>query len=143
MAYRARHLGVGWDSGTIMTDVVELPIRSGSDSCWGVTLIRFGADRVVATLDIAGKQLQPTWIVHGRVCWEIARTLRSIGTGHCVWGSGHRVAGVNNSTDFIHAVGAGTVLRAEVIATHRDRPQHLWQAEFVGSDRWRVACGNM
>ncbi|MEE2031309.1 PaaI family thioesterase [Rhodococcus chondri] len=126
-----------------MTDVPQPSTLSGFNARLGMTLTEVTADRAVATIEIAEGHLQPAGIVHGGVHCAIIETLASIGAGHYFSGPGRSVVGVNNSTDFIRAVGAGSVLRAEATPFHRGRTQQLWQVEIVGSDGRLVARGNV
>lgn len=126
-----------------MTHVPESLTLSGFNSRLGMTLTEVGADHVVATIEIAEEHLQPAGIVHGGVHCAIIETLASVGAGHYFSGQGRSVVGVNNSTDFVRAVGAGSVLRAEATPIHRGRTQQLWQVEIAGSDGRLVARGNV
>ncbi|MFZ2172785.1 MAG: PaaI family thioesterase [Rhodococcus sp. (in: high G+C Gram-positive bacteria)] len=126
-----------------MTDVPESLTLSGFNSRLGMTLTEVGADRVVATIEITEEHLQPAGIVHGGVHCAIIETLASAGGGRYFSGPGRSVVGVNNSTDFIRAVGAGSVLTAEATPTHRGRTQQLWQVAIVGSDNRLVSRGNV
>ncbi|MGN5238622.1 PaaI family thioesterase [Rhodococcus sp. SJ-3] len=116
---------------------------SGFNSHLGVTLTEVGPDRVTATIEITEEHLQPAGIVHGGVHCAIIETLASIGGGRYFSGPGRSVVGVNNSTDFIRAVGAGSVLTAEATPIHRGRTQQLWQVEIVGPDDRLVSRGTV
>jgi uncharacterized protein (TIGR00369 family) len=77
----------------------------------------------------------------------IIETLASVVGGRCFSGLGRSVVGVNNSTDFIRAVGAGSVLTAmltvEATPVHSGRTQQLWQVGIVGPDNRLVSRGTV
>jgi uncharacterized protein (TIGR00369 family) len=93
----------------------------GFDTELGVTYLELTGDGGRARLDIHDKLLQPWGIVHGGVYCSIIESLASV-SGQ-VWltenGGGH-VVGVNNNTDFLRAISAGTVT-AESTPIHRGR----------------------
>ncbi|MCK8669823.1 PaaI family thioesterase [Rhodococcus sp. HM1] len=126
-----------------MTNVLDPRTLSGFNSRLGMTLTEVTADRAVATIVIAEEHLQPAGIVHGGVHCAIVETLASIAAGEYFSGPGRSVVGANNSTDFIRAVGVGSVLTAEATPIHRGRTQQLWQVRIVGSDGRLVARGNV
>lgn len=126
-----------------MTDVQDSRPLSGFNARLGMTLVETGPDCVVATIEITEDHLQPAGIVHGGVHCAIIETLASVGAGRYFSGPGRSVVGVNNSTDFIRAVGAGSVLTATATPIHQGRTQQLWQVEIAGADGRLVSRGNV
>ncbi|MEE2057253.1 PaaI family thioesterase [Rhodococcus artemisiae] len=126
-----------------MTSTPDSLTVTGFNAHLGMTLADVGPDLVTATIEIDGEHLQPAGIVHGGVYCAIIETLASVGGGQYFSGPGRSVVGVNNSTDFIRAVGAGSVLTAEATPIHRGRTQQLWQVEIVGPDNRLVSRGTV
>ena len=102
-------------------------LGKGFDNELGLKYIDVTPDGGRAELQIHDKLLQPWGIVHGGVYCSIVEGLASL-SGQ-VWlsdhGGGH-VVGVNNNTDFLRAISAGTVTAVST-PIHRGRriPRHL------------------
>ena len=110
----------------------------------GLKILELGPDGAKGELVIHDKLLQPGGIVHGGVYCSIIESMASI-TGH-VWllsqhGSG-TVVGVNNNTDFLRAISAGTVY-ADTTPIHRGRRQQLWLTTITDADGRLVARGQV
>jgi len=81
--------------------------------------------------------------VHGGVYCSLVESLASV-SGH-VWLSengGGNVVGVNNNTDFLRAISAGTVT-AESTPIHRGRRQQLWLVTITDDNARVVARGQV
>jgi 1,4-dihydroxy-2-naphthoyl-CoA hydrolase len=115
----------------------------GFDNELGVEYIELTADGGRARLKITDKLLQPWGIVHGGVYCSIVEGLASL-SGQ-VWlsenGGGH-VVGVNNNTDFLRAISAGTVTAAST-PIHRGRRQQLWLITITDDNDRVVARGQV
>lgn len=100
----------------------------------GLRYEEVGPDRVVLRLDIRPDLLQPYGIVHGGVWCSVVETAASVGAARWFAERG-RVVGVANHTDFLRAVGDGSVT-AVATPIHRGRSQQLWLVEIRdGTDR--------
>lgn len=112
----------------------------------GLVLTELGPDGARAQLDIQPKLLQPHGIVHGGVYCSIVESIASISA--YLWlnrpdgGTGGAVVGVNNSTDFLRAVSAGTV-HAVSTPIHRGRSQQLWLVVITDDAGRDVARGQV
>jgi 1,4-dihydroxy-2-naphthoyl-CoA hydrolase len=110
----------------------------------GLVFTEISPDRTQAQLDVQSKLLQPMGIVHGGVHCAIVESLASVAA--YTWlnanGGGGSVVGVNNNTDFLRAIGSGTI-RGTAIPIHRGRRQQLWQVTIVDSDDRLVARGQV
>ncbi len=110
----------------------------------GVVGLRFETierDRVVGTLDVTPKLLQPHGIVHGGVWCTVVEALASVGAA--VWlGEAGRVVGTSNSTDFLRPITTGSVT-AEATPVHRGHTQQLWLVEIRDERRRLVARGQV
>jgi 1,4-dihydroxy-2-naphthoyl-CoA hydrolase len=116
---------------------------AGFDTELGVTYLELTPDGGRARLDIHDKLLQPWGIVHGGVYCSIIESLASVSAQ--VWltenGGGH-VVGVNNNTDFLRAISAGSVT-AESTPIHRGRRQQLWLVTITDDNDRVVARGQV
>jgi 1,4-dihydroxy-2-naphthoyl-CoA hydrolase len=118
-------------------------IGKGFDSEIGLQYLEVTPDEGRARLAISEKLLQPWGIVHGGVYCSIIESLCSV-CGH-TWLSEHgggTVVGVNNNTDFLRAIGAGTVL-AVATPIHRGRRQQLWTVTISDENDKVVARGQV
>ncbi|BBZ04336.1 esterase [Mycolicibacterium chitae] len=96
------------------------------DNELGLVFTDVTPDGITAQLEVKPTLLQPMGIVHGGVYCAIIESVAS--TSAFVWLAEHgggNVVGVNNNTDFLRAISAGTVY-AESEPLHRGRRQQLW-----------------
>lgn len=83
-------------------------------------------DGVKAHLHVKPTLLQPMGIVHGGVYCSMIESMASVSA--FTWlgaNGGGNVVGVNNNTDFLRAISAGTVYGVSE-PVHRGRRQQLW-----------------
>jgi uncharacterized protein (TIGR00369 family) len=126
-----------------VTTEVPAGIGNGFDNWLGLTYIKMTPDGGRARLEINDKLLQPWGIVHGGVYCSIIESLASV-TAH-VWLSengGGTVVGVNNNTDFLRAISAGTVTAVST-PIHRGRRQQLWLITITDDNERVVARGQV
>jgi len=115
----------------------------GFDNWLGLTYIEMTPDGGRARLEIDDKLLQPWGIVHGGVYCSIIESLASV-SAH-VWLSengGGTVVGVNNNTDFLRAISAGTVTAVST-PIHRGRRQQLWLITITDDNDRVIARGQV
>ncbi|WP_006243640.1 PaaI family thioesterase [Mycolicibacterium tusciae] len=126
-----------------MTTDIPPGLGAGFDSAIGLEFVELTPDGGSARLQIDDKLLQPWGIVHGGVYCSIIESLASV-SGQ-VWlsenGGGH-VVGVNNNTDFLRAISAGTVTAVSV-PIHRGRRQQLWLITITDEKERVVARGQV
>ncbi len=126
-----------------MTTDIPSGLGAGFDSEIGLEFVELTPDGGSARLQIDEKLLQPWGIVHGGVYCSIIESLASV-SGQ-IWlsenGGGH-VAGVNNNTDFLRAISAGTVTAVSV-PIHRGRRQQLWLITITYDKERVVARGQV
>jgi uncharacterized protein (TIGR00369 family) len=118
-------------------------LGKGFDSELGLDYLELTPDGGRAQLKIHDKLLQPWGIVHGGVYCSIIESLASV-SGH-IWLSEHgggTVVGVNNNTDFLRAIGSGTVTAVST-PIHRGRRQQLWLITITDEDDRPVARGQV
>ncbi|OCB60056.1 esterase [Mycobacterium vulneris] len=124
------------------TDIPE-GLGKGFDTELGLTYLELTPDGGRAQLTIHDKLLQPWGIVHGGVYCSIVESLASV-SGH-IWLSengGGTVVGVNNNTDFLRAIGKGTVTAISQ-PIHRGRRQQLWLITITDEAGKLVARGQV
>ncbi|MHC9295917.1 PaaI family thioesterase [Mycobacterium sp. LTG2003] len=124
------------------TDAPE-GLGKGFDTELGLTYLELTPDGGRAELKIHDKLLQPWGIVHGGVYCSIVESLASV-SGH-IWLSqngGGTVVGVNNNTDFLRAIGSGTVTAVST-PIHRGRRQQLWLITITDENDRLVARGQV
>lgn len=115
----------------------------GFDAELGLKYLELTPDGGRAELTIHDKLLQPWGIVHGGVYCSIVESLASV-SGH-IWLEQHgggTVVGVNNNTDFLRAIGAGTVTAVST-PIHRGRRQQLWLITITDENDKPVARGQV
>jgi uncharacterized protein (TIGR00369 family) len=126
-----------------VTTDVPADLGKGFDSELGLEYIQLTPDGGRARLEITDKLLQIGGIVHGGVYCSIIESVASVSGG--VWLAGHgggTVVGVNNNTDFLRAISAGTVT-AESTPIHRGRRQQLWLVTITDDKDRVVARGQV
>ncbi|WAC55661.1 PaaI family thioesterase [Gordonia sp. SL306] len=116
----------------------------GFDTSLGLRLQEVGRDRVVAVLELDDKHHQPFGIVHGGVYCAVAESVASVSafTWLQATGIGGTAVGVNNNTDFIKSVSAGTI-SVESSPIHRGRRQQLWRVTMTDDQGRLVAASQV
>ena len=123
-----------------MTTDLPAGLGNGFDSELGLTYLEMTPDGGRARLEITEKLLQPWGIVHGGVYCAVIESLASV-SAH-VWlneNGGGTVVGVNNNTDFLRAIRAGSVT-AESTPIHRGRRQQLWLITITDDESAKVVA---
>ncbi len=128
-----------WDNGTL--DQLNQFVGTGFDGVLGLKYTDLSKDRARAELTIRPDLHQPAGITHGGVYCAVIESMASVAAGYW-YGQQGTVVGVNNNTDFLRAVRAGT-LRAEALPIHRGRLQQLWQVTIIDADKRTVARGQV
>jgi uncharacterized protein (TIGR00369 family) len=126
----------------VTTDVPR-DLAQGFDNEIGLKFVELSPDGGRAQLIITDKLLQPWGIVHGGVYCAIVESLASV-SAHS-WLAEHgggTVVGVNNNTDFLRAIGSGTVTAVST-PIHRGRRQQLWLVTITDENDKLVARGQV
>ncbi len=108
----------------------------------GITVLAAGPDEVTAEWKVEQKHLQDYGIVHGGVHCGVVESLASIGAAMEALPRGQRVVGLENSTSFLRAVGAGT-LRGRATPVTRGRTTQVWEASIRDEEGRLVAQGRV
>jgi 1,4-dihydroxy-2-naphthoyl-CoA hydrolase len=101
----------------------------------GLVFTELSPDGARAQLEIQPKLLQPMGIVHGGVYCSMIESMASVSAW--TWLNAHgggSVVGVNNNTDFLRAISAGTVY-GTTTPVHRGRRQQLWLVTITDDER--------
>lgn len=113
------------------------------DTQLGLHFTELSPDGARAQLEVKPKLLQPMGIVHGGVYCSMIESMASVAA--FTWLSargGGGVVGVNNNTDFLHAIRSGMVYgSAEPL--HRGRRQQLWLVVITDETDRVVARGQV
>lgn len=118
-------------------------LGDGFDTELGLKYIEMSPDGGKAQLQIHDKLLQPGGIVHGGVYCSVIESVASV--SGAVWltdNGGGTVVGVNNNTDFLRAISAGTVTAVST-PIHRGRRQQLWLITITDDNDRVVARGQV
>ena len=119
----------------------EGTVTSGFVDLVGAKIVEEGPDRVVLTLDVDERHLQPAGVLHGGVHCTLVETAASIGGHHWLNGEGG-VVGVNNNTNFLRAFRGGRLVTTAT-PIHRGRTQQLWLVEIADSSGQAIGRGEV
>ena len=126
-----------------MSTDIPSGLGAGFDVEIGLKFLELTPDGGRAQLHIHDKLLQPWGIVHGGVYCSIVESLASVSAqGWLSENGGGHVVGVNNNTDFLRAISAGTVTAVSV-PIHRGRRQQLWLITITDDKERVVARGQV
>jgi 1,4-dihydroxy-2-naphthoyl-CoA hydrolase len=108
----------------------------------GLRLTHVAAERVEGTLDLGPEHHTPWGVIHGGVYTAAIESAASVGASAAVAERGQIAVGVNNTTDFLRSMTAGSVA---VIATpvQQGRTQQLWDVRITDADGRLVARGTV
>jgi 1,4-dihydroxy-2-naphthoyl-CoA hydrolase len=123
--------------------VVPPELSAPFDNALGLVFTEISPDRAKAQLEIRPQLLQPMGIVHGGVYCSVIESMASVAA--YTWLGAHgggSVVGVNNNTDFLRALGSGTVF-ATATPLHRGRRQQLWLVTVSDENDRVVARGQV
>ena len=117
--------------------------ESPFDNELGLVFTELTPDVARARLEVQPKLLQPMGIVHGGVYCSIIESMASVAAWTWINANGGgAVVGVNNNTDFLRAIGSGTVYGAAT-PVHRGRRQQLWLVTITDTGDRLVARGQV
>jgi 1,4-dihydroxy-2-naphthoyl-CoA hydrolase len=123
--------------------VIPPGFESPFDNDLGLVFTELTPDGARAHLEVQPKLLQPTGIVHGGVYCSMIESMASVAAWAWISANGGGfVVGVNNNTDFLRAIGKGTVY-GTATPVHRGRRQQLWLVTITDADDRVVARGQV
>ncbi|MCX2929658.1 PaaI family thioesterase [Mycobacterium sp. CVI_P3] len=123
--------------------IEQIAFSAPFDNELGLVFTELTPDGAKAQLEVQPKLLQPMGIVHGGVYCSMIESMAS--TSAFVWlaaNGGGNVVGVNNNTDFLRAISAGTVYGVTE-PVHRGRRQQLWLVTIRDDEDRIVARGQV
>jgi uncharacterized protein (TIGR00369 family) len=113
----------------------------GFERAIGLHFTRVTPDELVAEVAVGPHLTQPYGLVHGGVYASIVETLASAGAALHAMQHGQSSVGLENTTSFVRAVRAGTLV-ATARPIHRGRASQVWQVE-IASDGKLAATGRL
>jgi 1,4-dihydroxy-2-naphthoyl-CoA hydrolase len=109
----------------------------------GLVFTELTTDCARAHLEVQDKLLQPMGIVHGGVYCSMIESMASVAAWTWINANGGGgVVGVNNNTDFLRAIGSGTVY-GTATPVHRGRRQQLWVVTITDAEDRLLARGQV
>jgi 1,4-dihydroxy-2-naphthoyl-CoA hydrolase len=116
--------------------------RGGYERLIGLAFTRVSADEVACEVPVGPALLQPYGLVHGGVYASIVETCASVGAAVFAMASGQTTVGLENTTSFLRAVRAGTLIGVGR-PLHRGRQSQVWEVEVRGDDGKLAATGRV
>jgi uncharacterized protein (TIGR00369 family) len=115
--------------------------RGGFNITLGLVFTQASTDEVHCEVPVGPHLTQPYGLVHGGVYSSIVETLASAGAALHAMTHGQSSVGLENTTSFVRAVRAGTLV-ATAKPLHRGRASQVWQVD-VASDGKLAATGRL
>ena len=125
-----------------MSSEPVFPPVGGFDALYGLEVLEFHDDLVLAQVKVRDDLRQPFGLVHGGVFASIAETLASVGTAVVVTPEGNGAMGLSNSTSFLRPITDGTI-HARAVRRHRGRTTWIWDVEISDDDGRLCALSRM
>jgi 1,4-dihydroxy-2-naphthoyl-CoA hydrolase len=111
--------------------------REGLMGALGIELREVTAERVVATMPVTPRHLQPFGYLHGGASLALAETAASIG-GHLSCPPGYAAFGLEINANHVRPKRTGT-LTATAVPLHRGRTTQVWDIRVV-DEADRLVC---
>ena len=112
-----------------MFDVNIMPLAK----LMGIVLVEQGPDRVVAEMPVRAELCTTNSILHGGAYMAFADTIGAVATVLNI-PKGAGTTTIESKTNFISAIKAGEVARAECTPVHRGRTTQVWQTRILRPD---------
>ncbi|WP_348674502.1 hotdog fold thioesterase [uncultured Abyssibacter sp.] len=93
----------------------------------GVEVIEAERGRIVGTMPVTEKNVQPYGILHGGASVVLAETLGSIGSALIAGETGKRAVGLEVNANHVRPAPKGTTVTGEAVLAHEGRRIHVWQ----------------
>lgn len=114
-------------------------VARGLMNYWGAVFEHLSPTRVVASLLVDERHLQPWGILHGGVSVTLAETVASIGTWfHCIPPNEHAV-GLEINANHLRPVSSGTIVVSGV-PIHTGGTIHVWGIQVVHKEETYLVC---
>lgn len=92
----------------------------------GVEVIEAARGRIVGTMPVDRRTVQPYGILHGGASVVLAESLGSIGSALIAAETGRRAVGLEVNANHVRPASSG-VVTGEAILAHEGRSVHVWQ----------------
>jgi uncharacterized protein (TIGR00369 family) len=108
-----------------MPDISDFDTSQTVMGTLGIEIVEFTKERVVATMPITAKTLQPFGVMHGGVSVVIAETVASAGSYLFIDRKLQRAVGLEINANHIRSVSEG-IVKAVGIPVHVGRSTLVW-----------------
>ncbi len=108
-----------------MPDIPQFDISRTIMGTLGIEIVEYSKERVVATMPITAKTLQPFGVMHGGVSVVIAETVASAGSYLFIDRQQQRAVGLEINANHIRSVYEG-IVKAVGIPVHTGRTTLVW-----------------
>jgi uncharacterized protein (TIGR00369 family) len=103
--------------------------RPSLDKTLGIEYEELTADRVVATMPVAPRVLQPLGYLHGGASVVLAESVASMGANATAFAQGKAAFGLEINANHLRPKKDG-VLRAVAAPLHKGRTTHVWEVRI-------------
>lgn len=118
-------------------NIEELVRKSGMPRDLGVEFEELSPGRVVATMPVDGRHLQPLGFLHGGVSVVLAESVATVGAWlNCSEGKG--AFGMSISANHLRPKRTGSALTAVGTPEYRDSERQVWEVEIRDEEDKRV-----
>jgi uncharacterized protein (TIGR00369 family) len=108
-----------------MADISDFDISRTVMGTLGIEIVEFTQERVVATMPITDRALQPFGVMHGGVSVVIAETVASAGSYLFIDRKRQKAVGLEINANHIRSVSEG-IVKAIGIPVHVGRTTMVW-----------------
>ena len=127
----------GTDPIPLLADLRALATRGLADAL-GIELLELSASRVVATMPVDQRTLQPFGILHGGASLALAETVASLGATANVDREEFLAMGLELNANHLRAKSDG-VVTATATPIHVGRTTHVWDVRIT-DESGRLVC---
>jgi len=104
----------------------------------GIEVVELSTTRVVATMPVDSRTLQPFGILHGGASVALAETVASVGAAANIDRETHAAVGLEINANHLRAKRSGVVI-ATATPIHLGRTTHVWDIRIVDEES-RLVC---
>ena len=112
--------------------------RRGLNGSLGIEVLEVGPDRVVATMPVDDRTLQPFGLLHGGASVALAETAASFGAAARIDRARFAAVGQEINANHLRPMRSG-IVRATAVPLHVGRTSHVWAIEIV-DEEGRLVC---
>lgn len=108
----------------------------------GIVFVSAEQGRVVATMPVDRRTIQPFKILHGGASLALAETVASAGSALLIDLSRSNVVGIEVNGNHIGSATSGIVI-ATAIIVHQGERTHVWNVEIVDETNRKIMVGRV